>query len=369
MKRLKQLMLLGTQDMVKSNAEKLKITNLVALVTCVIASLYTSYFYFVLGQNKLTLLNIGFVFSYGITLYLSAKGFVCAAKSWFLSVLMVHIFILTLVVFTPAAGFHFYYLLLPPGVLLLFEDKDNLAKNTLMFTGVVLFFICDLLGNSSPLIALTADAEKALFLSTIFVVMVEVYFIMLIFSRAIARNEARLQELATLDVLTGVKNRRSFIELGEALIARTQRYQRPLTLLLFDVDHFKRINDTHGHLIGDKALKIIAQTLEKNLRSSDTIARYGGEEFVVLLPETKSGEAIKLANHLIDKIQQVNINIDQDTSIHCTVSIGLAEFNEATPSLMALVHCADIALYQAKKLGRNQVVTYTDRFEDSIKTC
>ena len=329
MKRLKQLMLLGTHDMVKSNAEKLKITNLVAIVTCVIASLYTSYFYFVLGQNELTLLNIGFVFSYGFTLYLSAKGFVRAAKSWFLSVLMVHIFILTLVVFTPAAGFHFYYLLLPPGVLLLFEDKDNLAKNTLMFTGVVLFFICDLLGNSSPLIALSAEAEKALFLSTIFVVMVEVYFIMLIFSRAIARNEARLQELATLDVLTGVKNRRSFIELGEALITRTQRYQRPLTLLLFDVDHFKRINDTYGHLVGDKALKTIAQALENNLRSSDTIARYGGEEFVVLLPETKRSEAIKLANTLLNKFSKLTLILTKILRLH--VPSVLAQLNSMRP--------------------------------------
>lgn len=161
---------------------------------------------------------------------------------------------------------------------------------------------------------------------------------------------------ATHDVLTGLHNRLAYEEHIHMEFSRWQRYQKPLSMLIFDIDNFKNINDTYGHKAGDNALRLIAKKLNSNIRDSDFIARFGGEEFVVLMPETSIIDAMPVAEKLRLLVADVSFNY-KDKPVPITISCGGAEFRLGD-SIDTTFERADQALYHAKKLGRNQC--YTD---------
>ncbi len=169
-------------------------------------------------------------------------------------------------------------------------------------------------------------------------------------------NEA-LRELATRDGLTGLFNHRHFKEVLDSELTRAARYQRPLCLVMMDVDHFKIYNDTHGHPAGDEVLKILADILKKRLRDVDGSARYGGEEFVAMLPETTWKDAKKVAEDI--RVQMENYPFkgrESQPMGKVTVSFGVAEFPTDSENPSSLIEKADEALYRAKSQGRNRVV-------------
>ncbi len=157
---------------------------------------------------------------------------------------------------------------------------------------------------------------------------------------------------ALRDTLTQLPNRVAYKERIEAEFARWKRYQTPLTLIVWDVDHFKAINDTYGHKAGDKALIIIAKQLSENCRQSDFISRFGGEEFVMLLANTSKESALNLANQLRKRIEKTGFNAN-GTAISITISCGITEFVTGDTDELAFER-ADRALYTAKQQGRNQ---------------
>lgn len=347
---------LGTELESGSKAFKIKITNIVGLIACLIASLYAGYFFVALESALAASMNMSFVVLYGITLLLSHLKLFRAAKIWISMILIVHVFILSSQIFTNGSGFHYYYLIIPSGVFLLFDSRERFEKPFLLIVGVALFFVCDNYINPEPLVELSSQAERNIFTSTILVVMLEVYLVMHVFSQAIVRNEDKLKNMARKDPLTGVNNRRLFIEVGEELIENAKRYDHPLSLLIFDIDFFKKINDNFGHIAGDKILKNVASILDNNIRASDTLARFGGEEFTIILSETSCGVATEIAENLRVLIEQDNVLINNQEKVGCTVSIGIAQFNQSMKSLNELISHADKALYKAKEQGRNQVV-------------
>jgi diguanylate cyclase (GGDEF)-like protein/PAS domain S-box-containing protein len=168
-------------------------------------------------------------------------------------------------------------------------------------------------------------------------------------------TEARLRELATTDGLTGLFNRRRFMELAEREFARSKRYQGPLAMLMMDIDHFKRVNDTHGHDVGDEVLRELASTSLKALREADILGRLGGEEFAVLLPETETSAAMDVAERLRRAVEESPMETNGG-KLAITVSIGAACMEAATGSVEELLKRADVALYEAKQSGRNKVV-------------
>jgi diguanylate cyclase (GGDEF)-like protein/PAS domain S-box-containing protein len=169
--------------------------------------------------------------------------------------------------------------------------------------------------------------------------------------------EQRLHQLATTDGLTGLHNRRHFIERGKEEILRAARYETALCLLSIDVDHFKAINDSQGHAMGDRVLQQLGASLSKILRKVDIVGRLGGEEFSVLLPNTSLDEGAIIAERTRQTIERLLFKID-DGELHITVSIGVASFHPNAPDLDDLLKNADIALYQAKERGRNRIVAY-----------
>nr|WP_163502960.1 GGDEF domain-containing protein [Halomonas socia] len=167
------------------------------------------------------------------------------------------------------------------------------------------------------------------------------------------KAEDSLRELAEKDGLTGIDNRRLFEERLQQCVAHARRHHRPLTLILFDVDHFKQVNDCHGHLAGDQVLVEIAQVTRPLLRTDDHFARYGGEEFAVLLPGTDHAEALRVAK----RIWQVNRDhrVTSEVGLICySLSLGVASLDERDQDPHDLVRRADERLYQAKHQGRDR---------------
>lgn len=166
--------------------------------------------------------------------------------------------------------------------------------------------------------------------------------------------QAELERLATTDPLTHLANRRQFIRLAQAAVEEAVRYNRPLALLMFDLDRFKTVNDTHGHAVGDQVLVAVAKLACGNVRQVDVMARYGGEEFAVLLPETTAAKAVTVAERLRNQVAQRSI-ATSGGAISVTISLGITALVGDTP-LSLLLERVDAALYEAKRTGRNRVV-------------
>ena len=167
-------------------------------------------------------------------------------------------------------------------------------------------------------------------------------------------RDAVLYRQATRDPLTGCSNRGHFIEVATQEIERARRFSEPLSVLLLDIDHFKNINDTYGHEIGDQAIMLLSRTCAEFVRKIDTVGRIGGEEFAVLLPRANKEPAYEMAQRLRQKIAEQHILLPQ-RNLGYTVSIGVASLRSYTRDFAELLRNADTALYKAKRLGRNRV--------------
>lgn len=173
------------------------------------------------------------------------------------------------------------------------------------------------------------------------------------------RAEAQLIQLARTDMLTGLPNRRYFIEMAERELDRRHRYGGPLSVLMMDIDHFKKINDTYGHQVGDTVLQAVGQHFPPMLRHSDFVGRLGGEEFAAMLPETEVGKALEVAERVRQQVEKMEIECEDGRHLHFTLSIGVASLNgPADCSLDAFLAQADEALYVAKRDGRNRVSVF-----------
>lgn len=176
-----------------------------------------------------------------------------------------------------------------------------------------------------------------------------------------------VRELSIIDGLTGVFVRRHFLERFEEEIRRALKQTFPLTVLMLDIDHFKRYNDDFGHLVGDATLKEVAQIIRANVRNVDIVARYGGEEFTIVIPETREEGGVEVAERIRSAVARKSFRIyDEETKV--TVSIGISVFPQDLPQsveggydpnfMFELIQRADRALYRAKEEGRNRVVLY-----------
>jgi len=168
-------------------------------------------------------------------------------------------------------------------------------------------------------------------------------------------KNATLARLSTTDPVTGLRNRRYVTEFLSLEVLRAVRYHTPLAVLLLDLDHFKRVNDTHGHRVGDSVLQVVADTLRASLRATDIAGRYGGEEFLVVLPQTDLAGAGVLAERVRVAIEETAIDLGGAEPLSVTVSVGVAALDESGRSAEQLVERADAALYSAKDAGRNCV--------------
>lgn len=170
--------------------------------------------------------------------------------------------------------------------------------------------------------------------------------------------EAQLRELATTDPLTGLDNRRAFLDKGRALLEHCRRHRQNCGVLMLDIDRFKNINDQHGHRAGDDAIVACARALRETLRESDILGRFGGEEFAALLPHANDQATLETAERVRLAVQALRIGLGGDLAFGFTISIGFSALADRSASLEQLLAEADTALYRAKADGRNRVVAH-----------
>jgi diguanylate cyclase (GGDEF)-like protein len=180
-----------------------------------------------------------------------------------------------------------------------------------------------------------------------------------------ANNE--LAMLSRTDRLTQLNNRGYW---EECLVAEYERYKRtsqPVTLIMFDIDHFKNVNDTYGHQAGDEVIRQTSRTLRRTIRKTDIAGRYGGEEFAVLLVDTSKDNALILAERLRKRIEALTIQYE-DMLIEFNISLGVSELNQSIKSYKDWIETADQALYFSKENGRNQTTVYSKEKFDNLKS-
>ena len=179
------------------------------------------------------------------------------------------------------------------------------------------------------------------------------------FNRIYGALGNKISEQAETDLLTGLKNRRSVMSFLQSAIDQAQIKNTPISLMMIDLDLFKSINDTHGHLAGDLCLKQVAQLIQQNVRNSSDIAgRFGGEEFIVVIRDIDAQKAFDIANNIRNSIEQTSVHINEDKQLKLTATIGICTLSgEQLTSIEHLVDLADKALYAGKSEGRNRVVT------------
>ena len=193
----------------------------------------------------------------------------------------------------------------------------------------------------------------------IFLVIVVIVTAVIVIWRVIFLQN-QLTRLATTDYLTGIPNRRHFIELAERELKRSLRYGNHFVLAVVDLDLFKRINDTYGHHAGDVVLKEFGVICRMDLRDTDILGRIGGEEFAIMLPNISLSEAKDVIERIREDVENANVQISKNSAIRFTASFGLSESNANTLDLDTIIKFADEALYQAKQTGRNKVSIHED---------
>jgi diguanylate cyclase (GGDEF)-like protein len=203
------------------------------------------------------------------------------------------------------------------------------------------------------------------------IAVIGLFFIFFI-GKQLRKAYSSMEEQSTVDPLTGLYNRRYFMKRADEEYHRNAREKLPLSIIMTDIDYFKRYNDTYGHVEGDRCLKEVAEVMQNSLkRAGDCIARYGGEEFVIMLPNTPLHSAKQFAEELRSKIEQLQIfNVASECSDVVTVSFGVAELSELMEgelSYETLIQKADKALYKAKESGRNRVEIFEGENESEVK--
>jgi len=172
---------------------------------------------------------------------------------------------------------------------------------------------------------------------------------------ALNEKNRLLAEMAARDGLTDLFNHRYFQEFMRQQVLQAQRYDRPLSLILLDIDHFKDLNDTYGHQFGDVILKELADILRSSVRKADIVARYGGEEFGIIMPDTDSRGAAVAGEKIRHTVEQHRTNVSADKAIEFTISLGVAQYTGKMTEAGELVGAADSCLYEAKRSGRNRM--------------
>ena len=181
------------------------------------------------------------------------------------------------------------------------------------------------------------------------------------------RRAERAEDLANHDGLTSLYNHRTFYSLLTEEMGRADRFHRPVSVLMLDVDHFKRVNDEHGHQTGDQVLQALGSLLTRHARSIDRVCRYGGEEFTVILPETSSHLAMSMAERIRLAVAAEPLDIGTSAHIRVTLSIGIATYPEQLSTIQELVKAADVAMYTSKLAGRNRTTVYSPDLPEAFR--
>jgi diguanylate cyclase (GGDEF)-like protein len=329
-----------------------KLMHEVAVVAGATHVMFMGLFYG-LGATTLAWVNLGSVLLFAISYMLLRQRRNLPAASLIVLEIIGHA-ILAVRAIGWDSGFHYYLLVMVP-IVVISQIKVRWVKPVLIVCVMLIYMVLDYRMRSLvPYHELNAQTLGALRYFNIAVTVLLLAYLAGLYLKLVRQAEKKLRELATTDPLTKLLNRRSLLEVAEYELLQRQRHPEPLAFVLADIDHFKAINDLHGHAAGDTVLQAVSAILQQAVREQDSVARWGGEEFLILMPNTTLEAASTVAERLRQQISSIEVPIrGQDIQISMTFGVSCHRMNE---SVDALINRADVALYRGKIAGRNQVV-------------
>lgn len=336
-----------------SSAEAFRVLLMGTTVLAALTHGSFSLLFWLSGVSLLAWVNVASVLLYGLCFRLLARRRMLPGLLLMGAEVIGHA-ALAVVLLGWDSGFHYYFLLVVPVALVSTETREWIKwafALGVMAGYVMLDLLCR---HAVPPYALSPGVLNGLHYFNIVSALVILAFLASTYFRLVARAEARLRELATTDPLTSLLNRRALRERITLEDKRQQREARPLSFVLADLDHFKAINDQHGHEVGDQVLVQVAGVLAHGVRDVDHLARWGGEEFLVVLPDTDEAAAAQVAERL--RLAVAGLPRPGGGSVRSlTLSLGVAQRADAESTDQAISR-ADQALYAGKRAGRNRVV-------------
>lgn len=314
------------------------------------------------GVPVMPAINIGSILCYVLAGLLLWRGVVLWAMALMAAEVAGHA-VLAVYVVGWNSGFHYYLLAIVP-VVMVGSLPGWWRKGAVCLLVAATYAALDLLRRQAePWVQMDPGLLTGLHLFNLMTNLGILSLLAGVYFRVIHQTEQQLHRLATTDGLTRLLNRRHVLELVSREVARRRRELKPLAFLLVDVDHFKSVNDTHGHQAGDAALKAVATVLSKGVREIDYVARWGGEEFLVVLPGTDTDGALVVAERLRDSLARLPVHLPvrlqgrlATPPLRLTATLGLAVLHDEE-TIDAVIGRADAALYRGKESGRNRVVS------------
>jgi diguanylate cyclase (GGDEF)-like protein len=309
--------------------------------------------FYMLGATMLAWTNVG-----SVTLF--ALSAACLQKRWNRAAAMLIVLeILSHVVLAVRAigwdsGFH-YYLLVTVPVVVISPMKHRLNRPLMIATLMGIYVGLDAaMRGTTPYDTLAPQVLAGVRYFNVTVTFLLLTYLSSIYLKLVKKAERELRHLATTDPLTQLLNRRSLLEVADYELTQRKRYQAPIAFVLADIDHFKQINDRHGHAAGDAVLTAVSQVLRQALREQDSVARWGGEEFLILMPNATLESASLVAERLRQQVADIEVPVEGKI-IRVSMTFGVSAHRD-DETVDEPVKRADSALYQGKMAGRNQVV-------------
>lgn len=253
--------------------------------------------------------------------------------------------------------FILYFFIVPPSSFFIFDIENSVEKKILIGINVLAAGLALVFGLLKPLELISLTSEQVVvframsIISTVFTEILVFYF----YASSLAKTHRELKVLANTNALTRIANRRVLFEQGELMMGIFTKYQKPFTLMILDIDHFKQINDQYGHPAGDKVLIELTKVISENIRKEDLVSRYGGEEFAVIFRNMDS-ESRHIITNIKDKLDAFQFSVNDTVKISLTISAGVATCHGRERKFEDIVKRADDLLYKAKQTGRNKIV-------------
>ncbi len=337
-----------------------KVLTICVFITYSAISFYTPW-YLVRFGFRIAFFNFLFLIPYSFTFYLIYLKKCPFAKIWFSMVYFLHILSVTVLFFSRETGYHYYHLSLIPISFILFSPDEAVYRRAVNYMNIAAFFFNIFIDVNIIPLTMSHQEQITSFYATLIFNIAGITWTLYIFSFELMNAEKRLKFLASYDQLTSLLNRRAFIELAGHEIRRFRRSGESFSVILIDLDFFKKINDTYGHSAGDLVLSEFSRLLKENLRESDIVSRFGGEEFICMMPDTGTEDAF----NIMERIRSMELKVlCKGKTINYSFSAGVfspeTEGNEAGDlELDAVLEKADIALYNAKQSGRNCISVFS----------
>ncbi len=345
----------------KDSNHHIKTAYIVAGVSFILVSLFLIIYIFFIRDIALIIMTSVCLLNYALVFPLLKFRCYIIAKSLILAGLIIQVTLLMFIWFAPEAELQYFLFLVAPISFFIFDLDKKIEKILVLFFNLIsiaITLIAVVSPNTAPILKINQNVVFMLQLTSVASVYLSILVVFYIYSITLKKVLHNLEELASIDSLTNIPNRRTLFDKGESIYSAKFSANIRFTFLLFDIDHFKDINDAFGHPVGDSVLVQLTELVSKHIREEDILARYGGEEFAIILHDIKPHTGIKIANSIRTRIERHPFIINNNKTAKLTISIGAVTYGTNYSSFDEMVIAADKALYEAKETGRNRVVNY-----------